>query len=91
MEVNYKKMAEDIISKVGKDNIELVSYCGTRLRLVVKNREQIKYDEIEKMEGVIFAFYGFGKYQIILSGYTAMAIYYEMEALGIKTHNKYNL
>ncbi|EKV55941.1 PTS transporter subunit EIIB [Brachyspira hampsonii] len=85
MELDYKKIAEDIISEVGKDNIELVSYCATRLRLIVKNREQIKDAEIEKIEGVVGVFYNSGQYQIVLSKYNVIAVYDEMAALGIRT------
>ncbi|ASJ20502.1 PTS transporter subunit EIIB [Brachyspira hampsonii] len=83
MEVNYKKIAEEIISKVGKDNIESLSYCATRLRLIVKNREQIKDAEVEKIEGVVGVFYNSGQYQIVL-GKNVMPVYDEMVTLGVR-------
>ena len=82
MELNYKKIAEEIVSKVGKDNIESLTFCATRLRLIVKNREQIKDAEVEKIEGVTGVFYNSGQYQIVL-GKNVKDVYDEMVKLGI--------
>ena len=65
MELNYKKTAEEILSNIGKDNIESLTFCATRLRLIVNNREQIKDANIEKIEGVSGVFYNAGQYQIV--------------------------
>ncbi|WP_020005455.1 PTS transporter subunit EIIB [Brachyspira innocens] len=82
MELNYKKTAEDIISNVGKDNIESASFCATRLRLIVKNREQIKDENVEKIDGVTGVFYNAGQYQIVL-GKNVKPVYDEMIKLGV--------
>ena len=82
MELNYKKIAEEIVSKVGKDNIESLNFCATRLRLIVKNIEQIKDVEVEKIEGVTGVFYNSGQYQIVL-GKNVKDVYDEMVKLGI--------
>ncbi|WP_300758365.1 glucose PTS transporter subunit EIIB [uncultured Brachyspira sp.] len=82
MELNYKKTAEDIIANVVKDNIESASFCATRLRLIVKNREQIKDENIEKIEGVTGVFYNAGQYQIVL-GKNVKPVYDEMIKLGV--------
>ena len=82
MELNYKKIAEEIVSKVGKDNIESLTFCATRLRLIVKNREQIKDVEVEKIEGVTGVFYNSGQYQIVF-GKNVKDFYDEMVKLGI--------
>lgn len=82
MELNYKKTAEDIISNVGKDNIESASFCATRLRLIVKNREQIKDENVKKIDGVTGVFYNAGQYQIVL-GKNVKPVYNEMIKLGV--------
>lgn len=82
MELNYKKTAEDIISNVGKNNIESASFCATRLRLIVKNREQIKDENVEKIDGVTGVFYNAGQYQIVL-GKNVKPVYDEMIKLGV--------
>ena len=82
MEKKKKKTAEDIISNVGKDNIESASFCATRLRLIVKNREQIKDENVEKIDGVTGVFYNAGQYQIVL-GKNVKPVYNEMIKLGV--------
>ena len=42
MAINYKKTAEEIINTVNKENIISATFCATRLRLIVKDRESIK-------------------------------------------------
>ena len=84
MELNYKKIAEDILSKIGKDNIESLSFCATRLRFIVKNREQIKDAEVEQIEGVTGVFYNSGQYQVVL-GKNVKDVYDEIAKLGVTT------
>lgn len=82
MELNYNKMAEDILANIGKDNIESLSFCATRLRFIVKNRESIKDADIEKIEGVTGVFYNAGQYQIVL-GKNVKFVYDELAKLGV--------
>lgn len=82
MELNYKKIAEDIIANVGKDNITSASFCATRLRLMVNNRDSIKDADIEKIEGVMGVFYNAGQYQIVL-GKNVKPVYDEIIKLGV--------
>ena len=82
MELNYKKTAEEILSNIGKDNIESLTFCATRLRLIVNNREQIKDANIEKIEGVTGVFYNAGQYQIVL-GNNVKPVYDELIKLGV--------
>ncbi|MEI0478877.1 PTS transporter subunit EIIB [Brachyspira pulli] len=82
MELNYKKIAEDIVSKVGKDNISSASFCATRLRLMVNDREKINDSEVESIEGVTGVFYNAGQYQIVL-GKEVKKVYDEVINLGV--------
>ncbi|AMV70148.1 PTS system, sucrose-specific IIB component [Pediococcus damnosus] len=62
----YKKIADQLINIVGKDNIESITHCVTRLRIVVKNRNAIDDDAIQDVDEVKGVFYTGGQYQIIL-------------------------
>ncbi|AOG60880.1 hypothetical protein SHELI_v1c09310 [Spiroplasma helicoides] len=64
--VNYKKVGEQIIGIVGKDNITSMTHCATRLRFVVKNKDVIDKSKFEDMEIVKGTFYNGGQFQIIL-------------------------
>lgn len=62
--------AKDIAKKLlpllgGKENIVSATHCATRLRLVLKDDDQAKKEEIEDIEGVKGAFLSSGQFQII--------------------------
>lgn len=48
--------ANKIIKAIGRDNIESVSHCATRIRLVPKNAKNInKVEETELIKGSLFS------------------------------------
>lgn len=83
MALNYKKTDEEIIKTVGKDNISSATFCSTRLRLIVKDRESINDAEVQKIDGVKGVFFNSGQYQIILGSGIANKVYAEITAMGI--------
>lgn len=83
MALNYKKTAEEIIKTVGKDNISSATFCSTRLRLIVKDRESINDAEVQKIDGVKGVFFNSGQYQIILGSGIVNKVYAEITAMGI--------
>ena len=75
-------IAKEIIAAVGgKENISSVAHCATRLRLEVKNEEQIDKDTVENIKKVKGAFFNSGQYQIILGTGTVNKIYDEVNLL----------
>lgn len=64
----YQIMAEKIIDIVGKENIEIVDSCSTRLRLTVKDNSQAKIDDNKIKQTGAFGVVRLGKnnYQIII-------------------------
>lgn len=65
--MDYRKVAEGILATVGgKENIQDVTHCLTRLRLVLKNREAIDLKDIEKCEGVMGVVEQGGQVQVII-------------------------
>ena len=52
MSNKYLNIAEEVIKVIGKDNILSVTHCATRLRLIVKDRNLIKDEEVEKINEV---------------------------------------
>ena len=49
MSDKYLKIAKEIIEVVGKDNILSATHCATRLRLIVKDKNAINNEEVEKI------------------------------------------
>ncbi|WP_138419961.1 sucrose-specific PTS transporter subunit IIBC [Aquibacillus sediminis] len=79
-----KKIAQDIIDAVGgKDNIDSVAHCATRLRIMVHEEEVIDQEKVENTDKVKGAFFNSGQYQIILGTGTVNQIYEEVNKLGI--------
>lgn len=65
--LDHAAIAEKIINNVGgEDNIVTVSHCATRLRFVLKNKNEFQELEIKKIKGVLGAVYGSGQNQVIL-------------------------
>lgn len=88
MSNKYLNIAEEVIKVIGKDNILSVTHCATRLRLIVKDRNLIKDEEVEKINEVKGVFYTSGQYQIILGTGIVNKVYAEIQQLGLKTISK---
>jgi PTS system sucrose-specific IIC component len=81
-----KKIAEDVIKAVGgKENIQSVAHCATRLRIMVIDKEKINQEQVENISKVKGAFYNSGQYQIIFGTGTVNKIYEEVTNLGLDT------
>lgn len=64
--MDYRKIAEDIIKNVGgKENIESLTHCFTRLRFILKEENRANKPKIEQLEGVISVVQAGGEYQIV--------------------------
>lgn len=74
-ENKYKRMGDEIIDVIGKDNIDSYVHCATRLRFSIKDRSIIDDEAIEKIDGVKGVFYNAGQYQVILGTGTVNKVY----------------
>lgn len=82
--MSYEKLNEQIIELVGgKENIQAVAHCVTRLRLTLKDRSAAKTEAIKELDGVIDVVSNEVAYQIII-GTHVMDVYTEfMSMLGL--------
>lgn len=65
--MKYKDFNTKIIELVGgKDNVQAVVHCMTRLRFTLKDRSKAKTEEIKKMDGVVDVVSNDVAYQIIV-------------------------
>nr|WP_321291716.1 PTS transporter subunit EIIC [uncultured Trichococcus sp.] len=65
--MKYKVMIDEILKKVGdKENINSLSHCMTRLRVVVKDDSKVNVDGIKKIDGVIDCIHKNDQYQIVI-------------------------
>ncbi len=80
--MDCKKLAERILEKVGgKENVESVVHCMTRLRFVLKDENRADDDQVKKIDGVIGLMKKNGQYQIIIGNEVA-SVYQEICTLG---------
>lgn len=85
--MDYRKIAEDIIKNVGgKENIESLTHCFTRLRFILKEENRANKPRIEQLEGVISVVQAGGEYQIVCGAkvehiYDALIQVLDMEQL----------
>ena len=64
---NYEKSGEKIILAVGgKNNIQEVKHCFTRLRFKVKDHSKVDINDIEQVEGVIQVLDSMGQIQVVI-------------------------
>lgn len=78
-----KEIAKQVIAAVGgKENINSVAHCATRLRIMVKDQSKVNKDEVENIEKVKGAFYNSGQFQIIFGTGTVNKIFEEVVGLG---------
>lgn len=87
-ETNYKEIGKQIVEIVGKENIVSITHCATRLRLIVKDKDAINEEAIEKVPMVKGTFFNAGQYQIILGTGIVNKVYAEIEQMDLKTLSK---
>ena len=83
------EIAKKVIEALGgRENVNSVAHCATRLRVMVKDEAKINKDAIESLEKVQGAFFNSGQYQIIFGTGTVNKMYDEFVALGLPTSTK---
>lgn len=77
MSKNYKQISENILHNIGgKENVVSAAHCATRLRLVLKDDEKIKFKELKK-PAVKGSFNTSGQFQVILGSGVVDEVYKE--------------
>ena len=65
--MNNQEIAKKVIDALGgRENVNSVAHCATRLRVMVKDEGKIKKEVIENLDKVQGAFFNSGQYQIHL-------------------------
>lgn len=80
--MDFPKIAQQVIEKLGgKENINSLAHCATRLRIVLNDESKVEKDAIENIDGVKGQFSVAGQYQIIFGSGTVNKVHAEMTAL----------
>lgn len=88
--MNAEKTAAQIVSELGgKDNVEFLTHCVTRLRFTLKDRSKVDDEKVKAISGVVGVVDKGGQYQVII-GPEVVKVYNEVTKLGDFTSGKSN-
>lgn len=77
-----REIAQKVIELVGgRDNIQSVAHCATRLRIITADKEKINMKEVENLDKVKGSFFNSGQYQIIFGTGLVNKIFDEVQSL----------
>ena len=72
MAKNYDQLAKTIIKDVGgKDNVNGVVHCATRLRFKLKDEKKADDDVLKNTDGVVTVVKAGGQYQVVIGNEVA--------------------
>ncbi|MFK4300979.1 PTS system beta-glucosides-specific IIC component [Paenibacillus sp. RC254] len=89
--MSYQKLAKDILDGVGgKENVNAVWHCATRLRFKLNDASAANTKKIENTDGVITVVNSAGQYQVVV-GNSVSQVYDELTSLpGMAVHASAN-
>lgn len=86
--MDYKNLATSILEKVGgKENVQNVVHCATRLRFTLKDDHIADREGIEGLRGVSGLVTSNGQFQVII-GPDVASVYGELSNIGIGSSNE---
>ncbi|MEK3714839.1 beta-glucoside-specific PTS transporter subunit IIABC [Paenibacillus sp. FSL R7-0333] len=83
--MKYEALAKDIIKHVGgKENINGLSHCVTRLRFKLKNEAAANTDVLKNMDGIVTVIQSGGQYQVVIGNHVSEVYAQVMTAGGLQ-------
>lgn len=87
--MNHKQVAKDILRMLGEDNIQAAAHCATRLRIVLKDDENIDQQGLDDHPDIKGTFKTNGQFQIIVGPGDVNKVHKELiDATGIQDVSK---
>ncbi|TLQ08019.1 PTS beta-glucoside transporter subunit IIABC [Marinilactibacillus psychrotolerans] len=66
----YEKLAKEILDNVGgKENVNSLAHCITRLRFKLKDEGKANTEHLKKMDGVVTVMKSGGQYQVVIGNH----------------------
>lgn len=82
----YEQLAKDIIENIGgKENINGLTHCITRLRFKLKDESIANDDVLKEMDGVVTVMHSAGQYQVVIGNHVPMVYADVCAVAGIST------
>lgn len=86
--MKYEQLARDIIQQVGgKENVNSVVHCITRLRFKLKDESKANTEAIKNMDGVITVMKSGGQYQVVIGNHVPDVYKAVVEVGGFKNQS----
>lgn len=80
--MKYEKLAKDIIKNVGgKENVNSLTHCITRLRFKLKDESKANTEVLKNMDGVVTVVKSGGQYQVVIGNHVP-DVYADVTAVG---------
>ncbi len=80
--MKYEKLAKDIIKNVGgKENVNSLTHCVTRLRFKLKDESKANTDVLKNMDGVVTVVKSGGQYQVVIGNHVP-DVFEDVNAVG---------
>ncbi|MGV7115923.1 beta-glucoside-specific PTS transporter subunit IIABC [Paenibacillus kyungheensis] len=80
--MKYEQLAKDIIQNIGgRDNVNSLTHCITRLRFKLKDESKANTDVLKNMDGVVTVIQSGGQYQVVIGNHVP-DVYAEVNAVG---------
>lgn len=81
--MDYKKLGQDILAQVGgKENVQSLTHCATRLRFVLNDTSKANVEQIKAIKGVVGVANSGGQFQVIIGSDVARVYQPIREILG---------
>ena len=80
----YQELAQEIVKQVGgKENINSLTHCVTRLRFKLKDESKANDDVLKKMDGVVTVMKSGGQYQVVIGNHVPLVYADVVELTGV--------
>lgn len=80
--MKYEKLAKDIIKNVGgKENVNSLTHCVTRLRFKLKDENKANTEVLKNMDGIVTVIKSGGQYQVVIGNHVP-DVYADVVAIG---------
>ena len=80
----YQSLAQEIVNNVGgKENINSLTHCITRLRFKLKDESKANDDILKNMDGVVTVMKSGGQYQVVIGNHVPLVYADVVELTGV--------
>lgn len=84
----YEALAKEIVKQIGgKENVNSLTHCITRLRFKLKEEAKANDDVLKNMEGVVTVMKSGGQYQVVIGNHVAEVYADVCEIIGLEENN----